>query len=311
MKKQVHKHKEHKPRDPTKRLGVRSPPAPRTKAPAPSSSVRSPSGFPFIAPPLPLRLTEQLPAGQSLSQSAAPEALWQQPPRRRPEDLQARFERMSPAERKEAVCEAKENCHHLEQKIGERVEALEGKLGRMTYRLRTDVLARYLSEGKVPAAVEPQLVGILAKAEQAQARIEKLQAQVKGGTPPGGRLEAAATLRALRREQREALCEAQKLIGAQGLTLDLLTTVEQEISPPSRPEESLANMVSSWFQNWALISYFEQQLKLFEQLEEPRRERREAERRDDLEEQRFIKRLELAQLEKRIQIRRAEMSLRR
>ncbi|MBI3182950.1 MAG: hypothetical protein HYZ28_12505 [Myxococcales bacterium] len=260
------------------------------------------SGIELTVPEIPQHIVARLrpKEGDPLSASASPEHLWQTGHHKK--DLRAEFASMSRAEREECLKDAKEKCRHIEGQIADRAGKLEKRFDRMRYKTRIRLINEYIAGGKLPAEAAQKLSAMVQQAEAAQAKIDSVQEQVKAGNPPGGRTEAARTLRALRREQKELLVEADKLLEKHGLKIEMLAHAEDSIEPPPSPEESLTSMLSQWFHFNSVVVSFERWMVDFNDRQANDAKKRQLDDRivADQVKRDYDKRQQLTELEKRI-----------
>lgn len=265
----------------------------------------------LIAPELPPHLVRQLsPAGgKPVAATATPHSLWTSNAKGRdiPGDLQtarAEIQRMTPEQRLAKIKAAKAERRELEGKIADRVEHLEKRFSRKRLATRTELVKEYLAAGSLPPEARQKIETLVAKADSIQQQIDDIRAQVKAGDPPGGRLQASRTLRALRAEQSQTVREMQAELTAAGLTVDLLAHVEDQVDPAAAADLSLVKMVNQWFTISVVISFFESWVaRVTEQTIRDNKQRQEEDRiQADLLKRDLVKRHMLVELEKRVRL---------
>lgn len=199
--------------------------------------------------------------GAHIAGSAQPDALWGAAPRGslKPSLDPHQFDKLTPAQKTERLEQLSTTRDALQTKILERVIALDQKWEGASTATKEEALKHYAanSEQLDPAARE-EINQMLVQAAIAQRRIDRLQSR-RDGMPPSRnatpeekarRAELNKELRAARKEQKDAVKGATKVVDDQGLKVDRLAVTEQIIDPSAPKKEegtSLLGMVKDFF----------------------------------------------------------------
>ncbi|GEM_PF-3231754 len=202
--------------------------------------------------------------GNHVAISARPDTLWGSAERRGGgPDSPAEIMKLSPAQQTEKLAQLTAQRDELQAKVLERISQLDIKFENSPTKTKAEALKEY---AEVSEQLDPEtrqeLRQMARQAEQAQHRIDRLVAR-REGMPPSrnatpetkaARAALAAELRAARKEQRDAVKEATKVVDDEGLKVDRLAVTEQIIDPSApKPgtDGSLLGMVKNLFSfNW-------------------------------------------------------------
>ena len=204
-------------------------------------------------------------AGAPLTSTAAPDALWKTEPRW-PSALREELRALPPEKRAERIRQAQARRTELEKKIGERTDELWKKLTRRHMKFRSRILRSFSANPQMPAETKARLSKALDASDRVQQRLDgiKLEAQKlpKPGTPrnQAARDRLAKSILALRREQRDLIHAAEKLMTDSGSKVDLVAQAEQQLDPTVKPERSLLSLLFGWLDECWVLQLFDAEI---------------------------------------------------
>lgn len=199
--------------------------------------------------------------GKHIAGSAQPDALWgnSAPKALRPSLDPHQFDKLTPAQKTERLEQLTETRDALQNKILERVTQLDVKWNNASTATKEEALKHYAENSEqLDPQTRNEINQMLAQAAVAQRRIDRLESR-RNGMPPSRnatpeekarRNELAKELRAARKERKDAVKDATKIVDDKGLKTDRLAVTEQVIDPeaPKATESSsLLGMVKDFF----------------------------------------------------------------
>lgn len=199
--------------------------------------------------------------GRHVAGSAQPDALWGNtaPKGLKPNMDPHQFDRLTPEQKTQRLAQLTETRDALQTKILDRVAQLDKQWNSASTATKEEALKHYAENSEnLDPETRQEINQMLAQAAIAQRRIDRLESR-RNGMPPSRnatpeekarRAELNKELRAARKERKDAVKDATKVVDDKGLKIDRLAVTEQIIDPSAPKKEegtSLLGMVKDFF----------------------------------------------------------------